>query len=135
MVALARAGRTPQELSRELEPSAQTNRNWAAQAAVNDGDRDGLTSAKRKELRMLRHENNRLTFKNTANEKSAFDNSTVLSKVHASYRAIGKSLKTSMGGNLIGMVLITSDITVLLEKSGGAIDEINIPPGFITMIL
>ena len=31
MVELVRAGRTPEELAREFEPSAQTIRNWAAQ--------------------------------------------------------------------------------------------------------
>ncbi len=32
MVELVRVGRTPEELSREFEPSAQTIRNWAHQA-------------------------------------------------------------------------------------------------------
>ncbi|HET6604132.1 MAG TPA: transposase [Xanthomonadaceae bacterium] len=31
IIALVRAGRTPEELSREFEPSAQTIRNWVAQ--------------------------------------------------------------------------------------------------------
>ena len=32
MVALVRAGRTPEELSREFEPTAQSIINWVAQA-------------------------------------------------------------------------------------------------------
>ena len=32
MVELVRAGRSPEELSREFEPSAQTIRNWVKQA-------------------------------------------------------------------------------------------------------
>ena len=36
MVALVRAGRTPEDLSREFEPTGQSISNWVAQA-----DRDG----------------------------------------------------------------------------------------------
>ncbi len=39
MVELVRAGRTPEELSREFEPSAQTIRNWAHQADLDEGRR------------------------------------------------------------------------------------------------
>ena len=61
MVELVRAGRNPEELSREFEPSAQTIRNWVAQADRDDGRRsDGLTSAERDELGRLRRENRRL---------------------------------------------------------------------------
>ena len=57
MVRLVRAGRTPGELSREFEPSDQTNRNWVNQADVDEGRREGLTTAERDELRSLRREN------------------------------------------------------------------------------
>jgi transposase len=58
MVALARAGRTPESLAREYEPSAQAIRGWVRQAGRDDGRRqDGLTSSEREELRSLRKEN------------------------------------------------------------------------------
>jgi len=38
MVELVQAGRSPEELAREFEPTAQSIRNWIAQAA-----RDGCT--------------------------------------------------------------------------------------------
>jgi transposase len=61
MVELVRAGRGPEELAREFEPSAQTIRNWVAQADRDEGLRqDGLTSEERGELRKLRRENRRL---------------------------------------------------------------------------
>ncbi len=61
MVELVRAGRTPEELSREFEPSAQTIRNWARQADLDEGRRqDGLTSDERDEVRRLRRENREL---------------------------------------------------------------------------
>ena len=48
MVRLVRAGRTPGELSREFEPSDQTIRNWVNQADVDEGRREGLTTAERR---------------------------------------------------------------------------------------
>ncbi len=58
MVELVRAGRTPEALAHEFEPSAQTIRTWAHQADVDEGRRkDGLTSDEREELRRLRREN------------------------------------------------------------------------------
>ena len=57
MVELVRAGRTPEELAREFEPSAQAIRNWVRQADRDDGRRDdGLTSVEREEIRRLRRE-------------------------------------------------------------------------------
>ena len=58
MIELVRAGRTPEQLAKEFEPTAQTIRNWAAQAARDTGQRsDGLTTEERDELRKLRREN------------------------------------------------------------------------------
>ncbi len=58
---LARAGRTPESLSREFEPTATTIRNWIAQADRDAGLRsDGLTTEERKELNQLRRENRML---------------------------------------------------------------------------
>lgn len=61
MIELVRAGGTPEELSREFEPSAQAIRNWVAQSDRDAGRRsDGLTSAEQAELRRLRRENRQL---------------------------------------------------------------------------
>lgn len=61
LVALVRQGRTPEELSRQFEPSGQAIRNWVAQADRDTGQReDGLTSVERQELQRLRRENERL---------------------------------------------------------------------------
>jgi len=57
MVELVRAGRTPEELSREFEPTAQTIHNWVKQVDIDTGVRsDGLTTEERGELRRLRRE-------------------------------------------------------------------------------
>ena len=61
MVELVHAGRSPEELAKEFEPTAQTIRNWIAQAEANGGKRpDVLTSAEREELSRLRKENRKL---------------------------------------------------------------------------
>ncbi len=61
MVELLRAGRTPESLAREFEPSAQAIRNWLAQADRNAGRRgDGLTSAERDDLDPIEHDERRL---------------------------------------------------------------------------
>ena len=61
MIALVRSGRTPEELSREFEPTAQTIRNWVTQVDRDEGQRmDGPTSAELEELRRLRRENRQL---------------------------------------------------------------------------
>ena len=58
LIELARSGRTPEELGRQFEPSAQTIRNWLRQADRDDGRRaDGLTTVEREEVRRLRREN------------------------------------------------------------------------------
>ena len=57
MIDLVRGGRTPEELSREFEPSAQAIRNRVGSADRAEGRRsDGWTAEERKELRELRRQ-------------------------------------------------------------------------------
>src|SRR5918998_6794350 len=64
MVELVRAGRTPDDLAREFEPSGHSIRTWVLQADKNEGRREeapaGLTAAERDELTRLRRENKQL---------------------------------------------------------------------------
>ena len=61
IVELVRKGRTPEDLARQFEPSAQAIRGWVKQAAVDVGQRtDGLTTEEREEVRRLRRENRTL---------------------------------------------------------------------------
>ncbi len=61
IIDLVRAGRSPESLAREFDPSAQCIRNWVRQADRDAGRRaDGLTTAERAELQQLRRENARL---------------------------------------------------------------------------
>jgi len=61
IIALARAGRSVEELAREFEPCTATIHGWIKQADHDAGRRaDGLTSDEREELRRLRKENRQL---------------------------------------------------------------------------
>src|SRR5258708_2828314 len=61
LVRLVQAGRSPEELAREFEPSAPAIRNWVKQAELDEGGRtDGLKTDEREELGRLRRENARL---------------------------------------------------------------------------
>lgn len=72
LVELVRAGRSPEELAKEFEPSAQTIRNWVAQAERDGGKRaDGLTTEEREELRKLRRENKQLRMEREILKKAA----------------------------------------------------------------
>ena len=72
MVELVRAGRSPEELSREFEPSAQTIRNWVKQSDLDLGVRaDGLTSDEREEFRRLKRENKQLKLEREILKKAA----------------------------------------------------------------
>jgi transposase len=57
VVALVAQGeRTLPALCRELDLSETAVRRWVAQAAIDAGERDGLTTEEREELRRLRRE-------------------------------------------------------------------------------
>jgi transposase len=61
LIELVRAGRSPESLAKEFEPSSQTIRSWVRQAAVDTGERsDGLTTPEREEMTRLRRENRQL---------------------------------------------------------------------------
>lgn len=64
-------GRSPSELAREFEPSAQSITNWVAQAEIDDGRRGGLTTDEKAELRRLRAENRVLRMEKDLLEKAA----------------------------------------------------------------
>lgn len=61
LVELVRAGRTPESLAKEFEPSAPAIRNWYRQSQLEEGqESNGLTAAEQEELQRLRRENRQL---------------------------------------------------------------------------
>jgi transposase len=69
---LVQAGRSPDELAEEFEPTAQTIRNWIKQAELDNGQRqDSLTSEEKAELARLRKENKQLRLEREILSKAA----------------------------------------------------------------
>jgi len=72
MIELVRSGRSPESLAKEFEPTAQTIRNWVAQAERDEGRRDdGPTTAERDEINRLRRENRQLKLERDILSKAA----------------------------------------------------------------
>ena len=72
MVELVRSGRSPEELAREFEPTAQSIKNWVGQAERDGGRGDGgLTTLEREELNRLRRENRQLRVEREILSKAA----------------------------------------------------------------
>ena len=90
MVELVLAGRTPAQLAREFNCSAQSISTWVAQVAADSGKpvrgKDVLTSAEREELARLRRENKQLKMERD-----------ILAKATAWFA--GKGDKTSIGSS------------------------------------
>ncbi len=71
-VELARQGDKPvAEVARDLGVSESGLRRWMAQADVDDGKRQGLTSSEKKELARLRKENRVLQMENEILKRAA----------------------------------------------------------------
>lgn len=72
VLALVQAGRSPEALAKEFEPTAQTIRNWLAQAERDRGPRtDGVTTTEQLELRQLRREVRQLKLERDILSKAA----------------------------------------------------------------
>jgi len=72
LVELVKAGRSPEELAREFEPTAQTIYNWVAQSDRDAGKRhDGLTTSEREELTRLRRKVRQLELERDILSKAA----------------------------------------------------------------
>lgn len=75
MIELVRAGRDPDDLAREFEPTAQSIRNWVVQADRSEGRRsdgaDTTAGAEREELIKLRREVRQLRLERDILSKAA----------------------------------------------------------------
>ena len=76
MVELVRAGRDPEDLAREFEPTAQSIRTWVSQAERAEGRREeaapaALSAAEREELARLRREVRQLRLERDILSKAA----------------------------------------------------------------
>src|SRR5271163_3340591 len=91
MVELVRAGRSPEELAQEFEPTAQSIRNWVGQAECDAGrGGNGLTTAEREELTQLRRENRQLRLERDILSPIQVRSATVQHRRHGGVNGRGK---------------------------------------------
>ena len=72
MVELVRLGRSPEDLAKQYEPSAQAIRHWVAEADRRDAERSKpLQRSEQEELERLRRENKQLKIEREILSKAA----------------------------------------------------------------
>ncbi|WP_345475868.1 IS3 family transposase, partial [Actinoallomurus oryzae] len=119
MVELVRAGRSPEDLAKEFEPTAQSIRTWVAQADRDDGRRqDGLTSAEKDELARLRREVRQLREEREILKKAGGFLRAGDGSAEVKYRLIDAE-KTHHGVSLLARVLGVSRQGYYAWKSRG----------------
>lgn len=69
------------------------------------------------------------TVKRVVNENSSNENHIVRDQVHSSIINLGSELTSILDLKLVGVDLITPDISVPLKECGGVINELNTTPG------
>lgn len=80
-------------------------------------------------LRDIPEAGTRVTVKKVSNQNSAFDQHEVTGDVHAEYHKLGYMLKADFGMRLVGVDVMSTDISEHPARSSSAVIEINIPPG------
>lgn len=80
-------------------------------------------------LRTVPRRGEQVVVKNVSNQNSRREQSAVTAKVHADYQALAAKVYEALGAHLIGIDVMSQDISAPPARAGGAILEINIPPG------
>ncbi|VAW91962.1 hypothetical protein MNBD_GAMMA22-2524 [hydrothermal vent metagenome] len=73
--------------------------------------------------------NQKIIVKTVVNQNSCFENHVVRDTVHPSLILTGQKIVNELGITLGGIDVITTDISIPLQESGGIINEINTTPG------
>lgn len=71
-----------------------------------------------------------IAVKGAVNQNGSRDNHKIVDGIHPSYREMGRRMQQLFDIKLLGIDVIAPDISVPLEESGGAINEINTTPAF-----
>lgn len=71
----------------------------------------------------------RVVVKNVCNQNCRRDQENVTEYVHGDYTELAGAVGTKLGAHLIGIDIMSEDISASPSQSGSAILEINVPPG------
>ena len=94
-----------------------------------DMDCRGYLEAQGQQLDSTPAVGERIAVKRVVNENAAPDNQRVLEQVHPRVAELGTRIVKTFGLSLVGVDLITADIAVPLEETGGVMNELNTTPG------
>ena len=95
-----------------------------------DLDMKNTISAEGLSLSSVLRKGERVKIKTVVNENRSDDNETVISIVCPEVVALGRRVVEIMGTRLAGIDIITTDPSRSIEKTGGAVIEVNATPGF-----
>jgi len=82
-----------------------------------------------KNINSIPDKNEKVTLKTVCNQNTSNENASISDRIHPSILYLGEKIANAFRLDLVGIDLITEDIQKPLEKSGGAINEINTNPG------
>jgi cyanophycin synthetase len=82
-----------------------------------------------KTLRTIPDRGERVVVKNVCNQNCRRDQEEVTAYVHGDYDQLASAVGTRLGAHLIGIDVMSEEISASPSQSGSAITEINIPPG------
>ncbi len=82
-----------------------------------------------KTLRTIPARGERVVVKNVCNQNCRRDQEDVTARVHGDYAEFASAIGTRVGGHLIGIDIMSEDVSASPAQSRSAITEINIPPG------
>lgn len=95
-----------------------------------DRDMKATLSAQRLGLNSVPERGQQFIVKHVANDNSANENVTMMDRLSKSTVEIGRTIAARFGLRLVGMDIMTPDISKPLEDAHGAVIDINGDPGF-----
>lgn len=94
-----------------------------------DQDMINTLAAQGLRLSSLPRTGQQVAMKDVINQNRREDNEPALDSLHESIAEMGARIIRKIGGRVVGIDIITRDLRVPLEESGGVVLEVNSPPG------
>ena len=114
---------------RENESRLTDSRIQSLNALTIDLEMKYVLADQGKTLRTVPDQGERVVVKNVCNQNGRRDQEDVTAYVHGDYCELASAVRTRLGAHLIGIDIMSEDISASPSQSGSAITEINVPPG------
>lgn len=116
-------------IGRENESRLTDSRLQSLTALTIDLEMKYVLTDQGKTLRTVPDRGERVVVKNVCNQNCRRDQEDVTAYVHGDYAELASAVGTRLGAHLIGIDIMSEDVSASPSQSGSAITEINIPPG------